>query len=95
MRVRDVAKLLGVAPVTIRRLEATGEIKTPQRDRNDHRRYTDADVDAIRRVLYGQPAPKAPPGANASPRSDRVSRLVNRLKEGREQAKHTPKKRGR
>lgn len=87
MRIREVAKILGVSPVTIRRLESTGEIKSPQRDRNDHRRYTDSDVAAIRKVLYGRPADPAPPGAKASPRSDRVSKLVTRLKEGRERAK--------
>ncbi len=87
MRIREVAKLLGVSPVTIRRLEAKGDIKAPQRDRNDHRRYVDADVAAIRKVLYGRPADPAPPGSKASPRSDRVSKLVTRLKEGRERAK--------
>jgi len=71
----------------IRRLEALGEIKSPQRDRNDHRRYTEADVVEIRKVVYKTPAPVAPAGSKASPRSDRVSRLVTRLKEGRERAK--------
>lgn len=84
MRIGDVAKLLSVSKATIRRIEAEGKIKPPKRDRNDQRRYSEDDVEALRKVIYNQEAEPAPPGATASPSSDRVSRLVDRLKAGRE-----------
>jgi len=90
MRIGDVARMLAVSTATIRRIEALGLVKAPLRDRNDQRRYTDKDVEAIRRVLYNREAEAAPPGATASPRSDRVGQLVTRLKEGRDRAKEDP-----
>jgi len=86
MRISDVAKLLSVSKATIRRIETLGLIKAPIRDRNDQRRYTEADVEALRKVIYDRVAEVAPPGAKASPRSDRVDRLVDRLRAGKEAA---------
>lgn len=88
MRIKAVAKLVGVTPQTIRKLENKGILPTPDRDWNDQRRYTEKDVDAIRRALYAPSSPPvASPDASASPRSDKVRELVERLQAGRKRAK--------
>lgn len=80
MRIKDVAKLLGVSTAMLRRLEARGLIKSPQRDLNDQRRYTVQDVEAIRKVVFKTDAPVAEPGAKLSPRANRVNEFVERMK---------------
>lgn len=52
MRIRDIARELGVSPEWLRGLERKGEIPKAQRDRNDHRRYTPEDLERLRALLY-------------------------------------------
>jgi DNA-binding transcriptional MerR regulator len=94
MRIKAVAKLVGVTPQTIRKLESKGILPTPDRDWNDQRRYTDKDVDAIRRALYAPSSPPASPEASASPRSDKVRELVERLQAGRKRSLESGPPRG-
>jgi hypothetical protein len=89
MRIKEVTKLLGIGLSTLRHFERIGLIKPPARDRNDHRRYTERDVEEIRRVLYARKermaaAPPGVPPASASPRSDRVTDLLDRFQRGKE-----------
>lgn len=51
MRIADAAKALGVGPAWIRRMERTGALPRATRDRNGQRRYTDADIKAMRALL--------------------------------------------
>ncbi|WP_447600248.1 MerR family transcriptional regulator [Nitrospira sp. Nam80] len=54
MRIGQVAKVLGVSKDLLRKFEQRGLI-ADHRDLNGHRRYTDEDLAAIRRVLFGSP----------------------------------------
>lgn len=50
MRIGEVAQLTGLHPNTIRRLEARGRLH-PARDWTGTRRFTEADVQALRRLF--------------------------------------------
>lgn len=84
MRIREAAKELKIGISTLRRLESEGVLKAPVRDLNGHRRYSQKDVEEMRRVLYAREV--APPGATASPSSDKISALVERFRRGKEAA---------
>ncbi len=51
MRIAEFAKALGVSRDTIRRLERRGVI-APKRDWAGHRRFTEADLDRMRAILF-------------------------------------------
>ncbi len=73
MRIGEVARRLGMNASTIRRLEARGLIR-PARDWAGHRRFSSADIVALRR-LVGLPIPERAPGGLAT-RAPRVVRPV-------------------
>jgi DNA-binding transcriptional MerR regulator len=54
MRIRDAAKQLGISRSWLRRLERQGRIPRAARDPNSHRRYVDADLEALRHALFGR-----------------------------------------
>jgi DNA-binding transcriptional MerR regulator len=51
MRVSQAARALGISADTLKRYERLGRIR-PARDRFGHRRYTDDDLDTVRRYLF-------------------------------------------
>lgn len=52
LTITDAAKLVGVNPWTLRRLEALGRIPAPQRDQLcGARTYTESDLNQIREAL--------------------------------------------
>ena len=51
MRIGELAKRLGISRDTIRRLERRG-LLAPKRDWAGHRRFTEADLERIRNVLF-------------------------------------------
>ncbi|MBI4636282.1 MAG: MerR family DNA-binding transcriptional regulator [Candidatus Rokubacteria bacterium] len=55
MTVREVARRLGVSGEWLRRLEREGRVPRATRDLNGYRRYSEEDILALRRVLYGAP----------------------------------------
>jgi DNA-binding transcriptional MerR regulator len=55
MRIEDVARELKVSRDWLRRKEREGLFPAITRDRVGHRRYSAADLEAIRRVVYHQP----------------------------------------
>ena len=52
MRISDVAKELGFSADHLRELEKAGRIPPVLRDANGHRRFTQDDVERLRRVLF-------------------------------------------
>jgi len=60
VRTGDVAKGLGVSPDLIRRLELRGEIPPILRDRAGQRRYSSADVERIRLILFAPAGNRKP-----------------------------------
>ena len=54
MRIKDAAQRLGVCADWLRKLERDGRIPPARRDLNGHRRYSDEDLDEVRRVLFAQ-----------------------------------------
>jgi DNA-binding transcriptional MerR regulator len=54
MRVRELAKHLGVSGDWIRKLERLGRIPAATRDQNGHRRYSLDDVARVRAALFGR-----------------------------------------
>ena len=63
IKIRALARLVGRSEATIRRWDEAG-LFAPRRDRNDHRVYTQADVEELRAlketIKPGRP-PKAKP----------------------------------
>ncbi len=53
MRIGDLAKVLQVSKDTIRRLERRGLMHFP-RDWAGHRRFTEADLERVRALLFQQ-----------------------------------------
>ena len=53
MRVKEVAKELGISGDWLRDLEKAGRIPSVPRDHNGHRRYRDEDLAQLRRILFG------------------------------------------
>jgi excisionase family DNA binding protein len=51
MRIKEAAKRLGVHPTTLVRLERRGLLH-PARDWAGHRRFTQADIETLRRLLH-------------------------------------------
>jgi len=51
MRIGELAKKLGVSPDTIRRLERRG-VLVPDRDWAGHRRFSEADLERLRKELF-------------------------------------------
>lgn len=72
MRITEAAKILGVGPDWIRRLEKRGRIPPAKRDFNHHRRYTDEDIKRLRATLFGSIQTKA--GSLASVKADHERR---------------------
>ncbi len=66
MRIGDVARILGVSRDTLRRLERQGVV-APGRDWNRHRRFTQADVERLRVVLFGTARAKKAKARRAEP----------------------------
>jgi molybdate transport system regulatory protein len=60
----QVCQLLGIAPKSLYLWERDGKIRRPRRDARGWRRYSDADVAALRARL-GRGKEKAPPRAQA------------------------------
>jgi len=54
VRISDVARQLGFSTDHIRELEKAGRIPPVLRDTNGHRRYTQDDMERLRRVLFSQ-----------------------------------------
>ena len=54
MRIKEAAQRLGVCTDWIRKLERDGRIPPVQRDLNGHRRYSEADLVKVHRILHGQ-----------------------------------------
>ncbi len=54
MRISTVGRLLGVSSDWIRRLERSGRIPHAPRDLNGHRRFTEAEVEHLRALLFGK-----------------------------------------
>ena len=52
MRVKRLAQALEVSPDLLRKAERAGRLPRATRDWNGHRRYSAADVEQIRRLLY-------------------------------------------
>ncbi len=52
MRIFDVARELGISAAWLRRLERQGKIPAAPRDLNGDRRYTQRDVEQLRRLLF-------------------------------------------
>lgn len=58
----EVCRLLGVAPKTLYLWERDGKVRVPKRDRRGWRRYTEADLETLRRrVGKGMEEPPAAP----------------------------------
>lgn len=55
MRIGKVARNCKVGASTLKRLENDGLIPAAARDRNGHRRYSEADFEGIYRVLFPEP----------------------------------------
>ena len=51
MRIGEFSRLLGVSQATVRRLERRGKLSS-QRDWNGQRRFTEADLEQAREVLF-------------------------------------------
>ena len=51
MRIRSAAQALGVSSDWLRQLERTNVVARVPRDRNGHRRYTQEDIDRLRRFI--------------------------------------------
>jgi excisionase family DNA binding protein len=60
MRVHEAARALGISGDTLRRLDRAGTIRIP-RDHRGHRRLTDDDLNAIRRVIYPEVSRQSEP----------------------------------
>ena len=58
MRIIDAARILGVHPITLKRIEKAGVID-PLRDRNGWRRFDDETIERARRFLYPNEKPKS------------------------------------
>lgn len=56
MRIAEAARALGVGPAWIRHMERAGALPRAARDRNGQRRYTEADVEAMRQLLMRRDA---------------------------------------
>lgn len=54
----EAAELIGVAPVTLKRWLLTGKVAEVSRDRNNWRRFTDADVRRIKQFADASTPPK-------------------------------------
>jgi MerR-like DNA binding protein len=55
MLLNQAAKSVGLHPNTILKLERKGLIKPVCRDWNNWRRYSDDDIEALRRLVRGEP----------------------------------------
>ena len=53
MRVKQFASALGISPDTVKRLERRG-LLVPARDWAGHRRFTEADLERVRTLLFQQ-----------------------------------------
>lgn len=64
MRIGSVARELGVSAEWLRDLERAGRLPAARRDFNGHRRYSRADIQRLRALVFGkrQPAPPAKAG---------------------------------
>lgn len=56
--VKEVATMVGVAPITLRRWLISGRIPDVSRDRNNWRVFTDKDVEQIRRFSEKKTPPR-------------------------------------
>ena len=65
MRIAQAAQQVGISPTTLKRLEQRGLIH-PQKGRNGQRRYTEDDIDTIRRLYF----PRASALAATAPDAD-------------------------
>jgi len=53
LTVAEAASLLGVAPITPRRWEAKGKIKSRRHPMNNYRIYTEEKVERIKKMIEG------------------------------------------
>lgn len=52
MRIREVGQRLGVSVEWLRRLEKRGSIPRATRDLSGHRRFTEDDLDRLRKAIF-------------------------------------------
>jgi len=60
-RLSQVARMVGVAPITLKRCLLDGRIDEVARDRNNWRVFTDDDVERIREYVNATRPPEAAP----------------------------------
>ena len=53
LRVTEAARYLGVSPNTLRKWSDEGRVRTARMPGSDHRRYTIAELDRVRREVLG------------------------------------------
>ena len=53
LKIREVAKILGVAQNTVRRLQERNELKPAMVLPSGHRRWTQEQVETFKRQIYG------------------------------------------
>jgi DNA-binding transcriptional MerR regulator len=63
MRIGAVARELGVSPEWLRDLERSGRLPAARRDLNGHRRYSRADVQRLRGLVFGKRHQRRDPAA--------------------------------
>jgi excisionase family DNA binding protein len=68
LRIAQVAKQLGVSADLLRRLERARVLPLARRDRSGHRRFTETEVEQLRKILYPSPddRPKAAAASTVS-----------------------------
>lgn len=56
LMVKEVSKVLGVTPVTLRRWDNTGKLKAKRHPMNNYRIYDPAEVEALKKaIVKGDP----------------------------------------
>jgi len=66
MRIKDVARELGISADWVRQLEREGRIPPAVRDVNGHRRYTDEDLSQLKEAIFAKRGEQAEEAHSAS-----------------------------
>ena len=53
LMIKEASKVLGVTPVTLRRWDKAGKLKTKRHPMNNYRIYDPAEVEALRKSILG------------------------------------------
>jgi len=51
LTIKEAAKILGVTPITLRRWDNSGKLKTKRHPMNNYRIYNPVEVDALRKAI--------------------------------------------